>query len=91
MEFGTVFVVCWLSGLLFLTWVIRRHAEDARSKGPKLGPPPPMSAEEILKQRYVRGEISAEQYAGHLEVLHAPPRRLSHPESPRRIEGPRSR
>lgn len=69
-DFAITFVICWLSGLTFLVWAIRRGIENAHRR--RLSQPPPspqLSAEEILKQRYVRGEIDTAQYEQYLEVL----------------------
>jgi uncharacterized membrane protein len=69
LDFWTVFLICWLSGVAFLVWVIRRQTEDVRKRLPPQAPPPPLSAEEILRQRYVRGEIETGEYERYLDVL----------------------
>ena len=48
---GLIILAIWLVGLLFPT-----------AKQSQPGPIPPQSAQEILKARYARGDITEEQY-----------------------------
>ena len=77
-DFFMTFLICWLSGLAFLIWVIRRQTVDANKRVPPPPPPSPPSAEEILKQRFVRGEINLQQYDWYLGVLHRTPVQAGH-------------
>lgn len=69
-DFWMVFLTCWFSGLAFIVWIIRRNTESARRRPRLPPPPPPPSAVELLRQRYVRGEIGVEEFEQRLEVLH---------------------
>lgn len=56
---GGIMWLVWILIIVAVIWVIRSAASSGNSK------PPPTSREsalEILKTRYARGEISAEEY-----------------------------
>jgi uncharacterized membrane protein len=56
---GTVFVIAWTVARIFP----KGRGDDERSEAPR------DSAEEILRERFARGDISAEEYKRSLEVL----------------------
>ncbi len=63
-------------GLLWIVLIIVIIAVFRRAPGPPMRPqaplppiPPPESAEDVLKKRYARGEISKEQYESTLADL----------------------
>ncbi|MCL6471210.1 MAG: SHOCT domain-containing protein [Firmicutes bacterium] len=56
-----IFTLILLAGLGFLIWWIVRQASAGRYGAPG-GPPPTSRALEILNERYVKGEISKEEY-----------------------------
>ena len=69
-EGGTTILV--LAGLLAVAaWGVTRLLPSRR--GERAG-----SAEEILRERFARGEISAEEYVKSYEVLHETPSRRSY-------------
>jgi putative membrane protein len=69
-EGGTTVLV--LAGLLaVVAWGVTRLLPSLR--GGRAG-----SAEEILRERFARGEISAEEYVKTYEVLHETPSRRSY-------------
>jgi len=69
-EGGTTILV--LAGLLTVAaWGVTRRLPSLR--GGQAG-----SAEEILRERFARGEISAEEYVKSYEVLHETPSRRSY-------------
>ena len=57
----------WGGLLILIAWVVRRifprRSEDDRLEAPR------DSAEEILRERFARGDISAEEYERALEIL----------------------
>jgi putative membrane protein len=55
---GIVFLIAWT-----VTRIFPRGRGDDRSEGPR------DSAEEILRERFARGEINAEEYERSLEIL----------------------
>ena len=66
------FVILVLAGLLAVgAWGVTRILPSRR--GERAG-----SAEEILRERFARGEISAEEYVKSYEVLHETPSRRSY-------------
>ena len=69
-EWGTAMLV--LAGLLTVAaWGVARLLASRR--GERAG-----SAEEILRERFARGEISAEEYVQSYQVLHETPSRRSY-------------
>jgi putative membrane protein len=55
---GIVFLITWT-----VTRIFPKGRRDDRSEGPR------DSAEEILRERFARGEINAEEYERSLEIL----------------------
>ena len=55
---GIVFLIAWT-----VTRIFPKGRGDDRSEGPR------DSAEEILRERFARGEINAEEYERSLEIL----------------------
>src|SRR5919112_4634994 len=55
---GIVFLIAWT-----VTRIFPKGRRDDRSEGPR------DSAEEILRERFARGEINAEEYERSLEIL----------------------
>ncbi|TMS00377.1 hypothetical protein EJK15_02860 [Nonomuraea basaltis] len=69
---GLSTVVFW--GLVITAIVLAaRHVSRTARTGPAFPPP---TAEELLAQRYARGEIDAEEYHSRLDILHG---RHDHP------------
>ncbi len=61
-----------LAGLLVMAaWCVTRLLPSRRGERPG-------SAEEILRERFARGEISAEEYVKSYEVLHETPSQRSY-------------
>jgi putative membrane protein len=62
MGFGLIFMLVFWGGLILLAvWLVRALFSATPGGGPKVGERGP-SAQQILDQRYARGEISREQY-----------------------------
>lgn len=87
---GTLFLLLWfwIAGLVFLYRVIRlglRHTGLPRGERRRVPPPPPTredTARQMLRERYVRGEITTAEYEKIVAVLI----RLDPPASP--LEAP---
>lgn len=62
------------------------RARGAAGRAPEKGAD---SAEEILRNRFARGEMSAEEYARSMNVLHGEPAHASYEEYLRAVEGQR--
>ena len=60
-----------LASLLALAWGVTRILPSRRGEGAG-------SAEEILRERFARGEISAEEYVKSYQVLHETPSQRSY-------------
>jgi putative membrane protein len=71
----------WGGLLILIAWVVvrvfPRRSEDDRLEAPR------DSAEEILRERFARGDISAEEYERSLQILRGRAARRTHEE-----EGP---
>jgi uncharacterized membrane protein len=64
----------WVGLLAFIAWILtrlfpRRRGGDGEAK------PPRDSAEEILRERFARGEVSEGEYLRALEILRGETRR----------------
>lgn len=60
-------VIFWVAITAPVVWLLRRlFSEHEGAEGPEAGGD---SAEEILRKRFARGEIDAEEYERSLEVL----------------------
>ncbi len=59
----------WVGLLAFIAWIVTRLFPRRRSDGEEGARRDP--AEEILRERFARGEITAEEYLRSLETLHA--------------------
>ncbi len=80
-AFCIMVTICWLSTLIFASWVIKSRRRLTAQSGQEQRQLPTqdqsaVTAEEILRQRFVTGEITTEEYEQLLEVL------LRHPLSP---------
>ena len=53
--------IFWVVFLVLIIWLLQRPSAEARRNEPEV------SAEEILKRRYARGEIGREEYERKLE------------------------
>ena len=63
-----LFPLLFWGGILFLiAWILARLFPHNRSNG--RSETPRDSAEEILRERFARGEVSAEEYARSLKIL----------------------
>ena len=75
----------WGGLLILIAWVVRRvfprRSEDDRLEAPR------DSAEEILRERFARGDISAEEYERALEILRGGTARSTHEEDSGRESG----
>lgn len=68
--------VFWLALVVIAVWALVRWVSPqtrSRADQPSGGPSTEPSAEEILRQRYARGEIDAATYEQMCERLAAPP------------------
>ena len=70
---SAMMVLFW-GGLIALTvWIVHSVRPGHRADA---APPPPMSrADDVLAERYARGEIDDEEYARRRRVLHGEPKR----------------
>lgn len=63
MVIGTLITLVVLGGLVWLVvWAVRRTSSSPNNADPGGGAARPQTAREILDQRFVRGEITREQY-----------------------------
>ena len=70
MGLGMLLPLLFLIGLVVLiVWALDRGALDRGNQGGTSLPKQEGSAEEILKKRFARGEIDAEEYAERLRIL----------------------
>lgn len=60
--------IFWLVVVGFLVWLVARTTGD-RSSGGAPPPPAPRSPEEILRERFAKGEISDEEFRNRLRAL----------------------
>ncbi len=70
---GIVFLIAWT-----VTRIFPKGRGDDRSEGPR------DSAEEILRERFARGEINAEEYERSLEILRTGTARRTFEQDPAR-------
>jgi putative membrane protein len=71
-----LFPLLFWGGVLFLiAWIVARLFPRNRPADRREAPRDP--AEEILRERFARGEISAEEYGRSLEILRGEPRRAT--------------
>ena len=75
---GIVFLIAWT-----VTRIFPKGRGDDRSEGPR------DSAEEILRERFARGEINAEEYERSLEILRTGTARRTSEQVPAREQGER--
>ena len=75
----------WGGLLILIAWVVRRlfprRSDDDHLEAPR------DSAEEILRERFARGDISAEEYERALEILRRGMARRTHEEDSGRESG----
>src|ERR671921_1722493 len=72
-----LFPLLFWGGILFLiAWILARLFPRNRPADRREAPRDP--AEEILRERFARGEISAEEYGRSLEILRGEARRGTH-------------
>lgn len=69
--FGTFGILLWLALLALAAWVVTRLTRDRRDGETLREQRDP--AEEILRQRYARGEIQVEEYQRSLATLRGEP------------------
>ena len=60
-------ILFWGGILTLIAWIVTRLYP--RSRGDDRNEPPRDSAEEILRERFARGEITADEYGRSLEIL----------------------
>ena len=58
----------WVGLLALIAWILTRLFPRRRGEGGEAGPPRD-SAEEILRERFARGELSEGEYLRALEIL----------------------
>ncbi len=69
MGAGLVGLALWLVLAVVIVWLIVRVVAGPQSRR-GYGPPPPRSdPEQVLRDRFARGEIDAEEFEHRLEVL----------------------
>lgn len=76
MGWGFIWPVILLMGLGALTWGLTRASRSSSGQAPGLTPPPTAGqppqrdrAQEILRERYARGEISEEEFHTRMRAL----------------------
>jgi putative membrane protein len=83
-----IFPILFWGGIVFLiAWAVARIFPKGRADDRPEAPRD--SAEEILRQRFARGEINAEEYERSLEVLRRGTSRKAHEEDSAREPGER--
>lgn len=69
----SVMMILFWGGLVALTiWIVHTVRPDRRHDG--AAPPPPSRPDEVLAERYARGEIDDDEYTRRRRVLHGEPR-----------------
>ncbi len=68
---GLIGLILWLVLAVAIVWLIVRVVAGPRPRGRWDGPPRPIpdDPEQVLRERFARGEIDAEEYQHRLEVL----------------------
>ena len=73
---GIISMVLFWGVLIVAVVAAIRYLGHGRREGappqPGAAPPPRASAEDLLAERFARGEIDAEEYQRRLDTLHAP-------------------
>jgi putative membrane protein len=65
-------ILFWGVLVVAMAAAVRHLGRDRHERfpsGPPAPPSPPPTAEEVLAERYARGEIDADEYRQHLETL----------------------
>lgn len=68
----TSMILFWTLLALAITAAVRYLGRDRRDRGvasPPAPPPPPPTAEQVLADRFARGEIDADEYRQRLDTL----------------------
>lgn len=60
---GLMMLVFWGGLVAVVAWLINSSRRD--------GPPPPRSADELLAERFARGEIDEDEFTHRRELLHS--------------------
>lgn len=60
--------IFWLLVIVFLVWLVARTTGGA-STGSASPPPAPRSPEEILRERFAKGELSEDEFRKRLRAL----------------------
>ncbi len=69
MGYGWIGGLVWLVLLGGLVWLVVNLLQRGSTSSAGLRPQPPADAVEILKKRFARGEIDAEEYRERLRLL----------------------
>jgi putative membrane protein len=65
------FVVFWGLLIALVVWLVRSFRADASRDNQGLPPAPERRADEVLAERFARGEIDAEEFTQRRELLHS--------------------
>ena len=71
LAMGLMMVVVWGLPIALVVWAVQR---DARRDQPSVTGPPRQDADQMLAQRYARGEIDEHEFAHRREVLRTGPK-----------------
>ena len=63
-------VLFWSLLAVTVFWVVRCVRTDHKPGRPPTPPPPTATADQVLAERFARGEIDAEEFADRRAVLH---------------------
>lgn len=68
LAMSLMMVVFWGAVIALVVWLVRSARSDQRTERPA---PPAPSADEVLAERFARGEIDDEEFTRRRELLHS--------------------
>lgn len=65
--------IFWITAAAFLVWLVARTTGSGGTGSGAAPPPPPrQSPEEVLRERFAKGEITEEEFRERLRVIQEP-------------------